>query len=191
MNAISNIPFLAKVLLPLLAVITLWLLSGEDDVIKGEKSYGIIRSSDYAMTDFTMTIMDDEGEPSRVIMGSEMAHYPEDDSTDIIFPITQFINKEKEIWILSSNKATMQGKGEDIFLTGNVIITRENNNEIELLTEELHLDTEHDTAYTDAAVTLKSPEGETNSVGLHAALADRTINIHSRVKGQYNAPPTQ
>lgn len=169
---------------------TIWLLSGNDSD-SDVQSHGVQRSSDYAMTDFTMTIMNDNGEPSRIITGSEMAHYPKDDSTDIIFPVTQFINQQKETWIISSNKATMQGEGENIFLTGNVIITRENNNEIELLTEELHLDTEHDTAYTDAAISLKSPEGETHSVGLHAALADKTINLHSRVKGHYNAPPTQ
>jgi len=191
LNAISNIPFRAKVLLPLLAIISLWLLSGEDSNKDANQLNTINRSTDYSMSNFTMTIMDKSGHPSRIIIGQEMSHYPEDDSTEIIFPIAQFIDSEKETWIVSSEKGETQGKGEDILLTGNVIITRENNKDIELHTEALHLDTVRNTAYTDLAVTLKSPYGETNAIGLHAALEDKMLNLHSRVRGKYDAPSAQ
>ncbi|NQY27105.1 MAG: LPS export ABC transporter periplasmic protein LptC [Piscirickettsiaceae bacterium] len=190
MNATSNLPFLAKLLLPLLAIATLWLLSGDDENDKKEH-LKINRANDYAMTDFTLTIMNELGQPARVIIGDEMAHYPKDDSTEVINPVAYFIGQENDTWVISSNKGQTTGKGGDIFLTGNVIISRENNNEIELRSEELHLDTVHNTAYTDVAVTISSPYGQTNSVGLHATLDDKTINLHSKVKGQYDAPATQ
>jgi lipopolysaccharide export system protein LptC len=135
--------------------------------------------------------MDMKGNPSRVITGSEMSHYPEDDSTEIIDPIAQFIQKGKDTWQISSNKGFTVGKGDDILLTGNVIITQPDNPDIELHTESLNLDTLHNTAYTDLAVSMKSPYGETDSVGLHASLEQKTINLHSRVKGHYDAPPTK
>lgn len=191
MNAISNIPFIAKILLPILAIISIWLLSGEKDNKDAITENEQVRTSDYSMTGFTLTIMDNSGTPSRVIGGDKLAHYPDDDSTEILFPIAHVIDQEKDNWILSSNKGQTQGKDEEIVLTGNVIITRQDNNEIELRTEKLILDTLHNTAYTDLAVSIKSPYGNTDSVGLHAALEDKMINLHSRVKGHYNAPPSQ
>ncbi|RKZ87664.1 MAG: LPS export ABC transporter periplasmic protein LptC [Gammaproteobacteria bacterium] len=187
LNAISNIPQLAKILLLILAIITIWLMSS-DDTEKNTGQLEISRTSDFSMTDFTMTLMDDLGKPTRIISGKEIAHYPEDDTTEITSPIAKFTDKETEVWVISSNKGTTQGEGEDLFLTGNVIINREDRDDIELLTEALHINTKQNTAYTDLAVTIKSPYGETNSVGLHADLADETINLHSRVKGQYDAP---
>ncbi len=191
MNAIFNIPFIAKVLLPILAIISIWLLSGENDdentLIGNEHR----RTSDYSMTDFTLTVMDGLGTPSRIITGEEMAHYPDNDSTEILFPIARVIEQGKDNWIMSSNKGITFGKGEVITLTGNVVITRQNNNEIEVRTEKLILDTLHNTAYTDQFVSIKSPYGDMESVGLHASLDDKMINLHSRVKGHYDAPPTQ
>ncbi|PCJ30002.1 MAG: LPS export ABC transporter periplasmic protein LptC [Gammaproteobacteria bacterium] len=192
MNAISNIPFSAKVFLAIFAIISVWLLSGEqsNSPEKAEIS-DLNKASDYAMTNFTMTVMDKQGNPVRIIKGQEMAHYPEDDSTEIIFPVSHFTHPEKETWVVSANKGHTVGKGEDILLTGNVVITQPNTAAIELRTEELHLDTVHNTAYTDQAVKMKSPHGWTDSVGLHASLQQKTINLHSRVKGRYDAPPTQ
>ncbi len=177
--------------MPILAIISIWLLSGEDDNKGSEQENKLVRTSDYSMTNFTLTVMDDSGIPSRVITGDKMSHYPDNDSTEILFPTARVIDQEKDNWILSSNMGATQGKGEEITLTGNVIITRPDNNEIELRTEELILDTLHNTAYTDLAVSIRSPYGNTDSVGLHAALEDKMINLHSRVKGFYNAPPSQ
>jgi len=154
-------------------------------------SAGYNDASDYAMTNFTMTIMDENGHPARRIKGQDMAHYPEDDSTKITQPIAQFIQVQKDTWILTSDRGETNGKGELILLLDNVVITRKDNNEVALHTSKLNLDTVKQIAYTDAAVKMISPYGETNAIGLHATLDEKTINLHSRVKGQYDAPPQQ
>jgi len=191
LNVTSNLPLLAKILLPLLAVVSLWLLSGEDSNQQSRLDSELNKASDYAMTDFTLTVMDKSGNPSRIISGKEMAHYPEDDSTEVIYPTAEFIELGKDTWLITSNKSTTQGKGDDILLTGNVIITKKDDTDVELRTEKLNLDTKHNTAYTDLAVSMKSPYGSTESIGLHASLEDKMINLHSRVKGHYDAPTIQ
>lgn len=148
-------------------------------------------SIDFGMTDFKMTVMDINGKPSRVITGDTLYHYPENDRTEIFNPNTLFIAPENNDWIIESDHAETQGEGENILLTGNVIITNKDQPEIQLLTEILNLDTVNNTAYTDQPVTMKSPHGDTHSVGLHAALQEETINLHSRVRGQYDAPPVK
>lgn len=179
-------------LVVLVVLLTIWLWNNDeqqDSTVSPTSSYD--QTSDYSMTQFTMTIMDENGRPSRVIKGQQMAHYPEDDTTRITDPVAEFANEQQEIWQMTAKHGSTQGKGEVILLTEDVIINSKANNDIELQTEKLTLDTEHSTAYTDAAVTILSPYGETNSVGLHATLEDKTINLHSKVKGHYNAPPSQ
>lgn len=168
-------------------LISAWLLWKDDDAdIK--KANDTRRTSDYAMTDFTMTIMDINGEPAREIKGREMAHYPVDDSTEIIKPIAEFLQPGRDSWEITAEHGYTTGKGEVILLTGNVIITDISKPAVQMLTEKLTLDTNENTAYTDQDVVIHSPNGDTHSVGLHADLDDETINLHSKVKGQYNAP---
>ena len=187
MNAIFKLPLPAQLGLIALILVSLWLLLAEDTVQPQLKS-DTRRSSDYAMTEFTMTIMDINGQPSRLIKGDEMAHYPDDDSTEIINPITEFIKQGQDTWIVESEHGHTQGEGETILLTGNVIITNKDDPSIQMLTEKLTLDTVYNTAYTDEFVTIHSPQGDTESVGLHTSLEEETINLHSKVKGQYDAP---
>lgn len=168
-------------------MIGVWLLL-DNEVTQPDIQNQTTRTSDYAMTDFTMTIMDIDGTPDRVIKGKEMAHYPKDDSTEMIDPITEFLEPGQDAWIIESELGQTQGDADTILLTGNVIITNKDNPSFQMLTEKLTLDTKLNTAYTDQPVTIHSPQGDTESVGLHAALNDETINLHSRVKGQYDAP---
>ena len=112
------------------------------------------------------------------------------------WPTTQLMTVQKSLILLQNSSSQVitsdhghtQGDNTTILLTGNVIITNENNPAFKMLTDELTLDTQYNTAYTDHAVTIKTPNGDTDSVGLHADMNDETINLHSRVKGQYDAP---
>jgi lipopolysaccharide export system protein LptC len=191
LTAISNLPFPAKIAALLLVFWLLWDQFSSDADNNKTATPEIRRSTDYSMTDFTMTIMDEMGKPVRVVKGKEMLHYPKDDSTEIIKPITDFIAEGKDTWQMQSEFGYTQGKGESILLTENVVIINKHNPEFKLLTEKLTLDTVNETAFTDQAVTILSPQGETKSVGLHADLKDETINLHSRVRGHYDAPSAQ
>lgn len=173
--------------------ILLWLSLVEDrtEQINPALSSAVNPASDYGMTNFTMTIMDEQGVPARVVHGKKMVHYPKGDRTDIHMPEILFMENQKDTWVITSKLARTRGQGELIKLRGNVVITQETSDEIKLETSKLNINTENSTAYTDKAVKIASPHGETNSVGLHATLKDETINLHSKVKGQYDAPPTQ
>ena len=187
MNAIFNLPIYARIGLLVLAGLSLWLIF-HDSAKPPQQTSELRRTSDMAMTDFTMTIMNLNGEPARLITGDEMAHYPDDDSTEILNPTTEFLEPGQDNWEVTSNHGYTQGEADEILLTGNVIITNKNNPAFNMLTEKLTLHNLDNTAYTDAPVTINSPQGVTESVGLHAVLDDETINLHSRVKGQYDAP---
>lgn len=187
MNVIFNLPLYARIGLLLIAALSLWLIL-HDNSEAPQPASELRRTSDYAMTDFTMTVMNIDGEPARIIQGDEMAHFPADDSTEITNPITEFLRTGEDTWVITADHGHTQGKGESILLTGNVIITDKDNPAFKMLTEKLTLNTEFNTAYTKEPVTIHSPDGVTDSVGLHADLDDETINLHSRVKGQYDAP---
>ncbi|MDG1688526.1 MAG: LPS export ABC transporter periplasmic protein LptC [Gammaproteobacteria bacterium] len=193
MNAISKLTSLQQGLLALSLAFILWLLfsGSEPTTSTANEQQNYTQASDYTISQFTITIMDENGQPSRIIKGQEMTHFPEDDSTHITSPIAEFVNQQKDTWIVTSEQGKTHGKGHVILLTDNVIISRKDDDKTELQTSTLTLDTNKSTAYTDAAVKMISPYGETNSIGLHATLEDKTINLHSRVKGHYDAPPLQ
>lgn len=186
MNAIFNLPRYARLALLALALLSIALLMNRPQPERSQTE--VRRTSDYAMTDFVITVMNEQGAPSRIIRGTEMEHFPHDDSTEIINPLTDFIAEGKDTWVMQSEHGHTAGKGEIILMTGNVIISNRDRPAFRLLTEKLTLDTVFNTAYTDEAVTIHSPQGVTHSVGLHAALEDETINLHSKVRGTYNAP---
>ena len=193
MNAISKLTSLQQGLLALSLAFILWLLfsGSEPTTSTANEQQNYTQASDYTISQFTITIMDENGQPSRIIKGHEMTHFPEDDSTHITSPIAEFVNQQKDTWIVTSEQGKTHGKGHVILLTDNVVISRKDDDKTELQTSTLTLDTNKSTAYTDAAVKMISPYGETNSIGLHATLEDKTINLHSRVKGHYDAPPPQ
>lgn len=188
MNAIFNLSWPLRLILIAATVLTLWLLLNNDPRPQQSGDELVQRSSDYAMTDFKMTVMDINGQPQRIIEGSEASHYPDGDRTEIIDPNALHIAVDNDNWIMQADRADTSGKAEHIVLTGNVIITNQDQPEIQLLTELLNLDTVNNTAYTDRPVLMRSPNGDTHSVGFHAALQEKTINLHSRVRGQYDAP---
>lgn len=193
MNAISKLTSLQQGLLALSLAFILWLLfsGSEPTTSTTNEQQNYTQASDYTISQFTITIMDENGQPSRIIKGQEMTHFPEDDTTHITSPIAEFVNQQKDTWIVTSEQGKTHGKGHVILLTDNVVISRKDDDKTELQTSTLTLDTNKSTAYTDAAVKMISPYGETNSIGLHATLEDKTINLHSRVKGHYDAPPLQ
>lgn len=188
MNAIFNLSWPLRLLLIAAVILTLWMLFANDPTPQQNGDVLVERTSDYSMTDFTMTVMNENGQPQRIIKGSEASHYPDGDRTEIINANALHIAIDNDDWIMQADRADTSGKGEHIKLTGNVIITNKDQPEIQLLTELLHLDTVNNTAYTDKPVLMRSPNGDTRSVGFHAALQEETINLHSRVRGQYDAP---
>lgn len=194
MNAISNLSLTTKLVLTALLVVLFGSLMDSGDPVTqltSRQSSPVNQGSDYGMTGFTLTIMDEDGHPARVITGKEMTHYEEDDRTEMISPNAHFIKDQQETWVITSQHGQTHGKGELILLTDDVIITRKNNDDIKLRTDKLNINTQKNTAYTDSAVNITSPYGETQSVGLHATLDEKLMNLHSRVKGHYDAPPTE
>lgn len=190
MNAIFNLSWPLRGVLIAAVLLTLWLLfhNSGSELSDQQGDTLVERSSDFGMTDFTMTTMDINGKPQRIINGTLAAHYPQGDRTEIINASGLHIAIDDDDWLMQADRADTSGKAEHIVLTGNVIIVNKDQPEIQLLTELLHLDTINNTAYTDRPVLMRSPNGDTHSVGFHAALQEKTINLHSRVRGQYDAP---
>lgn len=184
MNVTSKFPQTFRLLLLALAIFTLWLLL-EDEPLEIPSSNGS-RTSDYSMTDFTITSMTDLGLPSELLSGKKMSHYPDDGSTEIDFPIALFFHPEKNTWVVTSDHGITYNDGEDILLTGNVVITQQENTDLEFRSEKLNLNTRKETANTNQAVIIKTATSITHAVGMDATLAEGLVNLHTNVRGRYD-----
>jgi lipopolysaccharide export system protein LptC len=173
----------------ILAIIAVWSVSLFFKVDKAPVPSTVVasteRSSDYTMADFTITTMDELGKLSRILSGAHMAHYPDDDSVEATAQISHFIDEKGEPWLVLSDKAVTHKGSDQVQLTGNVMITRPNNKDIELYTERLHIDLLTKTADTDQPVRMVSPSGVTYGTGLDADFNKSIVKLHAKVRGNY------
>ncbi len=90
-----------------------------------------------------------------------MVHYPDDDTTDLEQP--RFINTEpgKPAMQVKADQAKMSSNGEDIYLSGNVMVMRnagKGRGETTMTTSFLHLIPDDDIAKTDKPVVITGNE---------------------------------
>ena len=178
-----------RLILLIIAVVSVKLFFKSDKVVVEPIKIGEVkeRHSDYSMADFTIIKMNALGKPHRILSGSEMSHYPDDDSIEVINQISHFIDEEDDTWLILSDKGrTLQGS-DQVQLTGNVIITRPENKEIELYTERLHIDMKTEIADTDLPVRMVSPSGVSYGTGLDADFKTSIVKLHSKVRGIYES----
>ena len=175
----------------MLAVVSLWLLLDKNvETASPPRLFSVDKASDYTMTHFNLTIMDETGQLDRIVYGKKLVHYLSDDSTHIVDQVTEFFEEGETIWTVSSDKGdTIAGNAETILLSGHVVVTDQRGDGVQLFSDTLHLNTHSHTAYTDTAVTIKTANrGETYGVGMDATLKDKIINLHTEVAGQYASP---
>ncbi len=184
----SPLRWLMRLILAIIAVSTVSLFFKAEKAVKPSAVIpSVDRSSDYTMSYFTITIMDEAGKPHRIMSGNHMAHYPDDDSIEATAQISHFMDENEEPWLVLSDKALTHADSDQIQLTGNVMITRPNNKEIELYTDSLHIDLLAETADTDQPVKMVSPTGVTYGTGLDADFRKSIVKLHTKVRGSYEA----
>ncbi|WP_166264330.1 LPS export ABC transporter periplasmic protein LptC [Marinobacter caseinilyticus] len=90
-------------------------------------------------------------------------------------------------WTLTANRGEFMETRDIIKLEGQVVITRplSGGKMATLESEQLTLDNDNRTAYTDSLVTLTDSHGVTQAKGMKAWIDDRTLELKSQVEGRY------
>jgi len=147
-------------------------------------------SLDYYLENFRATAMGMNGEPDKQLSGQRMAHFPDDDSTELTAPQMTLYDEHSPPWKIRSERGWVSGDKQLILLQGMVNIDRNGApgvRPMHIITRDLHIQPEENYAETDQDVFVRSDEDRLESRGMQAWFAKpMRIKLLANVRGRYD-----
>jgi len=145
------------------------------------------------MENFTLQILDTQGQLQYQLQATYMAHYADDDRSELIKPQFIAFRPDGQRWTAVAETGLAIGGTDKIMLNGAVIIQRNNSSgapvDLEIRTRDLNITPADDYAETDMKTTIihgkDSKKAISESVGLQVYFRKGQLNLLSQVKGVY------
>ncbi len=180
-------------LLPLLILVVVILDRVEQpSIVETEETIDMRQTqSDYYMSDFSTRRFGLDGNIEYQIEGKTLAHYPDDDRSEITEPRLQ-LSREGIVWKVRSDRARYDPAPELFTLLGNVTVERTlSDNEASAITmtsESLRVTTSSNLVETDDLIQITAPTWQLQAKGLRSAMDDAQLSLLSDVIGRYELP---
>jgi lipopolysaccharide export system protein LptC len=143
---------------------------------------------DAIMSNFSATKLGREGTPRFVLAATQMLHFSDDDSTELVLPRLVTLSPDHPPIYTRAQRGTVSRKGDEMFLHDQVKVTREasaDQREMTLLTEYLRIVPDRDWVATDQAVTLLSPGNTVHAVGMEMDNKAHTLKLLAQVRSEH------
>lgn len=178
-------------LLPLLILVVIALDRIETPpVIETEETIDMRETqSDYYMAEFKTRKFRSDGSIEYTIQGETLAHYPDNDRSEIIAPKIE-LNRPGATWDISSIKGRFDTNPDLFTMQGDVIMHRRRSDidPITITTHQLTVATESNLVSTDADIEIVSAHWALKATGMTSAIDDGTLTLLSSVSARYEAP---
>lgn len=150
---------------------------------------------DFIVKGVTLTQFDAAGRATNRLYAETMTHYAADDRADLQQPRYVSLRPDQPRLEARARQALVEGGGERVVMTGDVIITRSagGNGEppMRLATEKLVALPDFEQYSTDLPVEVDRGNSMIRSVGMDYDNIKRVVKFHSKVRGTIEAAPTQ
>ena len=145
--------------------------------------------SDYYMAGFKTRKFRPDGSVEYTVQGDTLAHYPDNDRSEIIAPRIK-LNRPGATWNISSSKGRFDTNPDLFTLEGDVVMQRQRSNSepITITTNQLTIATESNQVSTDAAIEIVSAHWALTAKGMTSAIDDGTLTLLSSVSARYDVP---
>lgn len=146
---------------------------------------------DFYVEKFNFVRMAKTGEVRYNLTGSEMKHYPQDDSYQIQNPVMHNYNAERSPMVSRSLRAKVTNNSSEVHMYDNVHIDRPasaKSQRFQLKTSYLLILPDEDVMKTPKPVELMLGTSTLNGAGMFANNATGEFSLSSNVKGQYQPP---
>lgn len=144
---------------------------------------------DFIVDNFSAMTLNEQGTPRFIVEAKKMVHYPDDSTTVLEAPrLTSMLTGNPNLYA-SASSGTISGKGDEIFLRGDVKIIREasaGQGEMIFTTSFLHVIPERDLAGTGQPVTLVDAHNRVTAVGMVIDNRRRVIHLLEQVSSQHD-----
>jgi lipopolysaccharide export system protein LptC len=171
-----------------LALFTVWL---ERTVREDERHPSFRRHDpDYVIDNFTVTSFDRDGNPESTLAAAKMLHYPDDDTTELLAPRVVHSQPDRPRMTLNADRGALSPDGEEIFLFGNVLMTREAGHGVgaaRVQTTFLHILRSRSLVRTDREVEITEAGRSLSGIGMEYSNETQQLVLHDRVRGLFEA----
>lgn len=177
-----------------LAFGSLWLVEVMQRKTEDSLPQPVRTDPDFYVERFNFVRMAKTGEARYNLTGSEMKHYPADDSYVVQNPVMHSYGKDRPPMVSTSRYATVQNNNSEIRMYDNVHIDRPASSSkprFQLKTSYLLLLPDDDAMKTPKPVELQQGMSVLTGVGMYANNATGEFRLDGNVKGQYQAPTTK
>jgi lipopolysaccharide export system protein LptC len=178
-------------LLPLLVLVVIAVDRIETPpVIETEETIDMRQTrSDYYLAEFKTQKFRTDGTIEYTIQGETLAHYPDNDRSEIIAPRIE-LNRPGATWDISSLKARFDTNPDLFTMQGEVVMhqRRSNADPITITTDQLMIATESNQVSTDADIEIVSAHWALKATGMTSAIDEGTLSLLSSVSVRYEAP---
>ena len=169
-----------------LALFSVWL---ERTVREEERPPSFRRHDpDYIIDNFTVTSFDRSGNPESTLAAAKMLHYPDDDTTELLAPRVVHSRQDRPRMTLNADRGTLSPDGEEVFLFGNVLMTRDAGTDVgpaRLQTTFLHILRSRSLVRTDREVEIAEEGRYLSGRGMEYNNETRQLVLHDRVRGRF------
>lgn len=172
------------IILVVVAGFSYWALEKltEDDAKKLSK---LAHYPDYYLENFTTLTMNQDGTPKNRLNAIYMAHYPDDNTSELHKPELEMYRVDRPPIIVTADNGWVTSDNDVILLSGNVYLHQ--NDEfgelkVELIAEDARVLVDQKYAETDKAATLITKRSVTNSIGMRAYLQEQRMEFLSNVQ---------
>ncbi len=173
----------------LLAGLTLWLRIAVEQT-EPTRTASNRHDADAIVDNFKLVRMSPAGTPLYSMTARRMAHYPDTDTTELVQPMFQKRGTDGVTMSVTANTAVITPDAGEARFRGNVLLSRSAIAEQPPMlarTEFLHLLADKDLVRTDERITIQEGSTVFTGVGMELNRATRQIQLHSQVKGHFNA----
>ena len=170
----------------LLAAGSAWLLNNLSGT--GTTKTEIIgHDPDYYMENFTTTTMEEDGSLKNILSADYMAHYPDNDTTELRGPRLEVFRKDGAPVNIIAEKGWVTEGDEVILLSGNVKFWQDDNDgnrKIEIITTDVRILPKQEYAETDKPVKLIARRTTVNATGVRAYFDESRVQLLNNVQAK-------
>jgi LPS export ABC transporter protein LptC len=150
---------------------------------------------DFIVNGVTLTQFDPMGRPTNKLFAETMTHYALDDRAELRRPRYVSLRPDQPQLEARAQQALVQGSGERVVMTGDVVITRaagpDGEPPMRLVTEKLVALPDLEQYSTDLPVEMNRGGSVIRSVGMDYDNIKRLVKFHSKVRGTIEPAETQ
>ncbi len=142
---------------------------------------------DYYMEHFSTLTMEQDGRPKNRLIAEYMAHYPDDDTIELINPRLEIYKEAKPPMIITSDKGWVTSNNKVILLTGDVDLWQDDDaglRELEVITSDVRVLLDQDYAETDSHATIKKQNSVVDADGVRAYFKQNRLELLNNVQGK-------